>query len=72
MTKYSGECYCGAVKFYCDGDPFFTQRKNGKRRKTGKTGSGLQDCTFNVMKTGSGLQDCTFNVMPNVIKFNVI
>lgn len=25
MSKYSGECYCGAVKFYCDGDPFFTQ-----------------------------------------------
>lgn len=25
MTKYSGECYCGVVKFYCDGDPFFTQ-----------------------------------------------
>lgn len=25
MTKYLGECYCGAVKFYCDGDPFFTQ-----------------------------------------------
>ncbi|KTD25175.1 MULTISPECIES: GFA family protein [Legionella] len=25
MHKYLGECYCGAVKFYCDGDPFFTQ-----------------------------------------------
>jgi hypothetical protein len=25
MSKYLGECYCGAVKFYCDGDPFFTQ-----------------------------------------------
>lgn len=25
MTKYLGECYCGAVKFNCDGDPFFTQ-----------------------------------------------
>lgn len=25
MTKYLGECYCGAIKFYCNGDPFFTQ-----------------------------------------------
>lgn len=25
MVKYSGECQCGDVKFYCDGDPFFTQ-----------------------------------------------
>jgi len=25
MSKYLGECYCGSVKFYCDGDPFFTQ-----------------------------------------------
>ncbi|MBV9575849.1 MAG: hypothetical protein JO149_04425 [Gammaproteobacteria bacterium] len=25
MSKYLGECYCGAIKFYCDGDPFFTQ-----------------------------------------------
>ena len=25
MTKYSGECYCGCVKFYCNGEPFFTQ-----------------------------------------------
>lgn len=25
MSKYSGECYCGAVKFDCDNDPFFTQ-----------------------------------------------
>ena len=25
MSKYLGECYCGAVKFSCDGDPFFTQ-----------------------------------------------
>lgn len=25
VTQYLGECYCGAVKFYCDGDPFFTQ-----------------------------------------------
>lgn len=25
MSKYLGECNCGAVKFYCDGDPFFTQ-----------------------------------------------
>lgn len=25
MSRYSGECYCGAVKFYCDGNPFFTQ-----------------------------------------------
>lgn len=25
MTKYIGECYCRAVKFYCDDDPFFTQ-----------------------------------------------
>lgn len=25
MSNYSGECYCGTIKFYCDGDPFFTQ-----------------------------------------------
>ncbi|CEK10374.1 GFA family protein [Legionella hackeliae] len=25
MSKYSGGCYCGAVKFYCDSAPFFTQ-----------------------------------------------
>lgn len=25
MTQYSGECYCGTVKFHCDDDPFFTQ-----------------------------------------------
>jgi len=25
VTKYLGECYCGAVKFCCEGDPFFTQ-----------------------------------------------
>lgn len=25
MSTYSGECYCGAIKFYCEGDPFFTQ-----------------------------------------------
>lgn len=25
MSKHLGGCYCGAVKFYCDGDPFFTQ-----------------------------------------------
>lgn len=25
MSKYLGECCCGAVKFICDGDPFFTQ-----------------------------------------------
>lgn len=25
MSNYFGECYCGAVKFTCDGDPFFTQ-----------------------------------------------
>lgn len=25
MSKYFGECNCGAIKFYCDGDPFFTQ-----------------------------------------------
>jgi hypothetical protein len=25
VSKYLGECYCSAVKFYCDGDPFFTQ-----------------------------------------------
>jgi hypothetical protein len=25
VSSYSGECNCGAVKFYCDGDPFFTQ-----------------------------------------------
>src|SRR5690606_14141533 len=25
VTKYLGECYCGAVKFFCEGDPFFTQ-----------------------------------------------
>jgi hypothetical protein len=25
MSKYVGQCYCGTVKFYCEGDPFFTQ-----------------------------------------------
>lgn len=25
VSQYTGECYCGAVKFHCDGDPFFTQ-----------------------------------------------
>ena len=25
MIRYFGKCYCGAVEFYCDGDPFFTQ-----------------------------------------------
>ncbi len=25
MSKYFGECYCGSVKFYCEGEPFFTQ-----------------------------------------------
>lgn len=25
MSTYIGECYCGAVKFQCDGEPFFTQ-----------------------------------------------
>src|SRR5438445_10871622 len=25
VYKYLGECYCGAAKLYCDGDPFFTQ-----------------------------------------------
>lgn len=25
MTKYFGECCCGNVKFYCEGEPFFTQ-----------------------------------------------
>ncbi len=25
MSTYLGECYCGVIKFYCDGDPFFTQ-----------------------------------------------
>jgi len=25
MSNYLGKCYCGAVEFSCDGDPFFTQ-----------------------------------------------
>ncbi|HVY53427.1 MAG TPA: hypothetical protein VHA13_02795 [Gammaproteobacteria bacterium] len=25
MAHYTGECYCGSIKFLCDGDPFFTQ-----------------------------------------------
>lgn len=25
MVKYSGECCCGTIKFYCEGEPFFTQ-----------------------------------------------
>lgn len=25
MSNYSGQCDCGAIKFYCDGEPFFTQ-----------------------------------------------
>lgn len=25
MTKYLGECFCAKVKFYCNGNPFFTQ-----------------------------------------------
>lgn len=25
MTHYVGQCYCGVVKFYCEGEPFFTQ-----------------------------------------------
>src|SRR5690349_12017404 len=25
MTHYLGECYCGAVTFQCEGEPFFTQ-----------------------------------------------
>lgn len=25
MTQYQGACYCKKVKFYCDGEPFFTQ-----------------------------------------------
>jgi hypothetical protein len=25
VTTYFGECYCGAVKFSCEGKPFFTQ-----------------------------------------------
>lgn len=25
MLTYAGSCYCGAVKFHCEGDPFFTQ-----------------------------------------------
>lgn len=25
MSTYEGKCYCGEVKFYCDGEPFFTQ-----------------------------------------------
>ncbi|MBA3660926.1 MAG: hypothetical protein H0W64_04315 [Gammaproteobacteria bacterium] len=25
MSKYRGQCYCGAIKFYCEGEPFFTQ-----------------------------------------------
>lgn len=25
MSTYLGECYCGAIKFSCEGDPFFTQ-----------------------------------------------
>lgn len=25
MTQYFGKCFCGAIKFCCDGDPFFTQ-----------------------------------------------
>lgn len=25
VTQFLGECYCGAVKFSCDGPPFFTQ-----------------------------------------------
>ncbi len=25
MSKYLGACHCSAVKFYCEGDPFFTQ-----------------------------------------------
>jgi len=24
-SNFLGECYCGAIKFYCEGDPFFTQ-----------------------------------------------
>ena len=25
MPSYQGSCYCGTVKFHCEGDPFFTQ-----------------------------------------------
>ena len=25
MTTYSGKCYCGAIHFMCEGEPFFTQ-----------------------------------------------
>lgn len=25
MTDYSGECYCGKIKFTCAGEPLFTQ-----------------------------------------------
>jgi hypothetical protein len=25
MSKFLGECDCGDIKFYCEGDPFFTQ-----------------------------------------------
>lgn len=25
MSKYLGECFCGAIKFFCESDPFFTQ-----------------------------------------------
>jgi len=25
MSTYTGECYCAAVKFNCDSEPFFTQ-----------------------------------------------
>lgn len=25
MPTYFGECHCGTIKFYCEGEPFFTQ-----------------------------------------------
>ena len=33
MSKYVGECYCGAIQFYCDGVPFFTQYCHCNKRR---------------------------------------
>ncbi len=74
MSKYLGECCCGAIKFYCDGDPFFTQYCHCNkcreiallsRRENDKLGyaftAGYLASSFNIMSGSDNLEEVIRN-----------
>jgi len=74
VPTYLGECYCGAIKFYCDGDPFFTQYchcnkcreiASLSRRVNDKLGyaftAGYLTSSFNIMSGSDNLDEVIRN-----------